>query len=88
MIKFLVTAERVNKELSPNEYFGLIEGSAAENYHAMLRFMVNEKGEYLTIEQAKKAMRETDMEAFWNEHMPAFGKALSEAFVSPTNAGG
>ena len=88
MIKFLITKERVNEKLSPNEYFGLIEGDMGENYHAMLRFMVDDNNQYLTIAQAKKKMRETDMDTFWSEHLPAFAQALKDAFVSPTSADG
>ena len=87
-IKFLVTAERVNEVLTPSEYFGLTEGKTTANYHAMLKFMADDKGEYLTPEQAVKAMDAAgNMRAFWDEHLPAFSRALRDAFVSPTNAG-
>jgi hypothetical protein len=87
MIKFLITRERVNEVLTPPEYFGLLEGSMTENYHAMLRFMVDDDNKYLTNAQAVKVMRDTDMDTFWKEHLPAFARSLKEAFVSPMNAG-
>jgi hypothetical protein len=87
-IKFKITPARVNEVLSPVEYFGLVEGESSANYNAMLKFMVNEKGEYLSAAEARERMKAENMQAFWAEHLPAFAKALKDAFVSPTNAGG
>lgn len=88
MIKFLVSPDRINEVLSPVEYFGLIEGNLKSNYHAMLKFMVDENGVYLNEGQAIDRMKSISMTDFWREHLPAFSKALADAFVPPTSAGG
>jgi hypothetical protein len=87
MIRFLVTTERVNEILTPSEYFGLVEGKIAANYHAMLKFMVDDKDNYLTVKQAEKIVDEGGMNAFYKDYLPAFAQALKDAFVSPTSAG-
>ena len=87
-IKFLVTIDRINAVMNPVEYFGLMEGKMVEHFHAMLKFMVDDDGNYLTEAQALEVMRGTDMKSFWSDHASAFAKALRDAFVSPTKGGG
>ena len=87
MIKFVITPARINEVLSPVEYFGLVEGSLSSSYHAMLKFMVDESGAYMPEKQAIEQMKLISMDDFWKIHLPAFSKALADAFISPTNGG-
>lgn len=87
MIKFIVSPDRINAVLSPVEYFGLVEGDLKANYHTMLKFMVDADGNYLDEKTATEQMKKINMDDFWKIHLPAFSKALTDAFVSPTNGG-
>jgi hypothetical protein len=87
-IRFLVSADRINKVLSPPEYFGLGEGHLSDQYKIMLKFMVDEAGNYLTADEAEAQMRSINMEVFFIESLPAFVQSMKDAFVSPTSAGG
>jgi hypothetical protein len=87
-VKFVVTKDRVNSQLSPAEYFSMADGDTTEAFKIMKKFMVDDADNFLSPEQADAEMRKTTMGNFWTEHYPAFISALRDAFVNPTNAGG
>lgn len=85
-IKLKVTREKFDENFSIDEWFDLASLTNAEVYEKMLLFVVDENGEYIPREQAKKMFRKVPKKE-WDSHISAFYKAISDSFVSPTNGG-
>lgn len=85
-LKFKVTMEKINQHLSTDDFFHYYEMTKKEMYEFMTNFLVDENGEYLTVEQARKVFKKIPL-GEWPEYVAQFRKAVGDAFVSPTNGG-
>jgi len=84
MIKIVVTTERYNKVLSIDEKFFLFESTDKEVYLKMCEFVVDENGEYIGVDAARKLFNKIPGEEL-STYIMDFLKAIGEAFVPPTN---
>lgn len=85
-IKLLVTQEKFDENFSIDEWFNFSSIPNNELYNKMLMFVVNEKEESVSIEEAR-AMFKKVKKSEWVEYVTAFMKAISDAFVNPTSGG-
>ncbi len=85
-LKFKVTMEKIDQHLSVDDWFHYCEMSNKDMYEFMTNFLVDENGEYLTPEQARKVFKKLP-KGEWPEYVAQFRKAVGDAFVSPTNGG-
>jgi hypothetical protein len=91
-IKIVVDTKHLLDIISPEEYFGLfgMAGaviSTAEIYALLLNFVVDEKGEPLTVEQAREAIKSNVKMSEFGELVGDFRRAIIDALANPTNGG-
>ena len=86
-ITLKVTPESFDEHFSIDDWLNLGDMSNKDVYDRMLHFVVNENGEYLSVEDARKLFKKIPKKE-WNEHVSNFYQSITEAFVSPTSGGG
>jgi len=85
-IKLLVTQEKFDEYFSIDDWFHFGEMTNAELYNVMLKFVVDENEQPVSVEDARK-MFKTVKKGEWLDYVTVFMKAVSEAFVNPTSGG-
>ncbi|MFA6270327.1 MAG: hypothetical protein WC657_03905 [Candidatus Paceibacterota bacterium] len=85
-IKLLVTQEKFDEVFSIDDWFNFSKLTQNEIYNKMILFVVNENDEPVTIDEAR-AMFKKVKKVEWLKYIAAFVKAISDAFVNPTNGG-
>ena len=83
-IKIKVTIAGFDEHFSVDEWFNLAGLTNREIYDKMLNFVVDEKDQPVTVDEARKLFK-TVKKSEWKEYVDAFYQAVSDAFVSPTN---
>jgi hypothetical protein len=83
-IKIKVTRERYDEVMSIDDGFFLQEMTDKEAYLKMCEFVVNEDGEYIGTQEARKLFKGVPRKDL-GEYIAAFLKAIGDAFVPPTN---
>jgi len=84
VIKLLVTRERYDEVFSIEDGFFLFESTDREVYLKMCDFVVNDIGEYVGIEEARKLFKGVPRKEL-SKYILDFIKAIGEAFVPPTS---
>ena len=84
MIKIVVTKERYDEVMSIEDGFFLFESTDKEVYLKMCEFVVNDAGQYIGVDAARKLFKGIPRKELATYIMD-FIKAISEAFVSPTS---
>ena len=84
MIKIVVTKERYDEVLSIEDGFSLFESTDKEVYLTMCEFVVDEKGQYIGVDAARKLFKGIPRKEL-STYIIDFLKAISEAFVPPTS---
>lgn len=84
MIKIVVTKERYDEVMSIDDGFFLFESTDREVYLKMCEFVVDEDGQYLGVVEARKLFKGIPRKEL-SGYIMVFLKAISEAFVPPTN---
>jgi len=84
VIKIVVTKERYDEVMSIEDGFFLFESTDKEVYLKMCEFVVGEDGQYLSVSDARKLFKDIPRKELAT-YIMAFIKAISEAFVPPTN---
>lgn len=85
-IKIVVTQEKFDEYFSIDDWFNFTNLTNAELYNKMLYFVVDDSGEPVTIEQAKKMFKAIPKKE-WSEYVTSFFQSVRDAFVSPTSGG-
>jgi hypothetical protein len=65
-------------------HFGLMPRN--EIYEVMLKFVVDDEGNEVPVEDARKLFKKVSLKQ-WPEYIVQFRKAVEDAFISPTNGG-
>jgi hypothetical protein len=86
-VKLKVTQEGFDEHFSIDDWFNFNDLSHVEIYEKMLNFVVDDEGNPIDIEQAKKLFKKIKKKE-WPEYVTAFMKAITEAFVNPTSGNG
>ena len=86
MVKIKVTQEKFDKHFSIDDWFNFNDMSNKEMYEKMILFVVDDEGNEVTIEQARKMFKAVP-KSEWPEHVGQFIKSVRDAFVSPTSGG-
>ena len=86
-IKIKVTQHGFDKHFSIDEWFHFSELSNLDIYNKMILFVVDEEGNEVSLDNARKLFKEVP-KSEWTEYVSQFIKSVSDAFVSPTNGGG
>ena len=81
-----VTPESFDEHFSIDDWLNLGDMSNKDVYDKMLHFVVDENGEAVTIEDARKLFKKIPKKE-WSEYTAKFYQAITDAFVSPTNGG-
>lgn len=84
VIKIVVTKERYDEVMSVEDGFFLFESTDKEVYLKMCEFVVDENGQYIGVDAARKLFKGIPRKEL-SGYIMAFLKAISEAFVPPTN---
>lgn len=85
-VKLKVTQERFDEMFSIEDWFGFSKLTNIQMYENMLNFVVDDNGEYITPEEARKLFKKVSKKQ-WPQYIAQFTKAIGESFVSPTNGG-
>jgi len=85
-IKLLVTQEKFDELFSIDDWFHFGEMSNSELYEVMLKFVVDENEQPVSVEDARKMFKRVK-KSEWLDYVTAFMKAINEAFVNPTSGG-
>ncbi len=83
-IKIVVTKERYDEVMSIEDGFFLFESTDKEVYLKMCGFVVDEAGQYVGVDAARKMFKDIPRKEL-SEYIMQFLKAIGEAFVPPTN---
>ena len=84
MIRIVVTKERYDEVLSIEDGFFLFESTDKEVYLTMCEFVVNDEGQYIGVDAARKLFKGIPRSEL-STYIMDFIKAISEAFVPPTS---
>ena len=84
MIKIVVTKERYDEVLSIEDGFFLFESTDKEVYLTMCEFVVNDEGQYIGVDAARKLVKGIPRKEL-STYIMDFIKAIGEAFVPPTS---
>ena len=84
VIKIVVTKERYDEVMSIEDGFFLFESNDKEVYLKMCDFVVNDEGQYIGVDAARKLFKGIPRKELATYIMD-FIKAISEAFVPPTS---
>lgn len=82
-----VTPESFDEHFSIDDWLNLGDMSNKDVYDKMIHFVVDENGEYLSVDDARKLFKKIPKKE-WNQHVSNFYQSITEAFVSPTTGGG
>ena len=89
-MKFVIQLDKLLKEMSPSEYFGIVQGNQIATYNAMLKCVTDDSGNPLTGADAKHAI-----DSMSNKSMSEFArvqnefiKAFTDVLVNPTSGNG
>jgi hypothetical protein len=83
-IKMVVTRERYDEVLSVEDGFFLFESTDKEVYLKMCEFVVDDKGQYVGVDAARKMFKGVPRKELAT-YILDFLKAIGEAFVPPTS---
>lgn len=83
-IKLLVTQKKFDENFSIDDWFHFGEMSNSELYSIMLKFVVDENEQPVSVEDARKMFKGVK-KSEWLGYVTAFMKAINEAFVNPTS---
>jgi len=86
VVKIKVTQEKFDEYFSIDEWFNFSKLSNAEMYEKMLLFVVDDNGEPVTVEDARKLFKKVPKKE-WADYVANFFTAVKDAFVSPTSGG-
>ena len=84
VIKIVVTKERYNEVMSIEDGFFLFDSTDKEVYLKMCEFVVNDEGQYIGVDAARKLFKGIPRKEL-STYIMDFLRAISEAFVPPTN---
>lgn len=85
-VKLLVTQEKFDEIFSIEDWLNFENLDSKQVYEKMLQFVVDDSGNYLSVEDARELFRKIPKKD-WTEQLTAFVNAVSDAFVNPTNGG-
>ena len=83
-IKIKVTQERFEEIVSIDDEMHFGELTKKEVYEYMVQFCVNGGDAYLPVDEARKLFKKIPAKEL-STHVTNFFKAVSDAFVNPTN---
>lgn len=83
-IKISVTVERFEEIVSIDDSMHFLELGIKEAYDYIVQFVVNEDGEYITPDEARKEFKKIPRKEL-NKYIADFIKAVGNAFVNPTS---
>jgi hypothetical protein len=86
IIKIKVSRQKFDEIFSIDDWFNFEKLTNAEMYQYMLNFVVDDKDEPVSIEDARNLFKTVKVED-WVDYIADFATAIREAFVSPTNGG-
>ena len=86
-MRIIVTQAKFDELFSIDDWFRFAEMTNRELYEKLLLFVANDEGEPMIIEQARKEFGKIPRKE-WSNYVTEFYKAVSDAFVNPTIAGG
>ena len=84
VIKIIVTKERYDEVMSIEDGFFLFDSTDKEVYLKMCEFVVNDEGQYIGVDAARKLFKGIPRKEL-STYIMDFLRAISEAFVPPTN---
>ena len=85
-IKVKVTQEKFDEHFGIDEWFYYWELTNSEMYEKMLHFVVDEEGNEVSHEQARKLFKKIPKKE-WQKYLDTFYTLVCDAFVSPTSGG-
>jgi hypothetical protein len=85
-IKIVITRQRFEEVFSIDDSFHLAELTLSEAYRYTCQFVMGENGEYLTEAEARALFKGIKRKEL-SDYVAKFYKAITDAFVNPTNAG-
>lgn len=83
-INIKVTRERYEEVVSIDDDMHFMELTNKQAYEYMTQFVVNENGEYLSQDEARKLFKQVKRKDF-TDYVVQFIKAVGESFVPPQN---
>jgi hypothetical protein len=86
-MRIIVTQAKFDELFSIDDWFAFSEMTNKQLYEKMILFAANDEGESLTPEQARAEFRKIARKE-WPSYVTEFYRAVSDAFVNPTSAGG
>ena len=86
MVKIKVTQEKFDEHFSIDDWFNFGQISNTEMYAKMILFVVDDEGNEVSPEQARKMFKAIPKKE-WPEYVAQFMTAVRDAFVSPTSGG-
>jgi len=85
-IKVKVTQEKFDEHFSIDEWFNFGSLTNVELYEKLIQFVVDEEGNEVAPEQARKMFRKIPKKE-WSTYVETFYTSVRDAFVSPTSGG-
>ncbi len=86
LIKINVTQATFDENFSIDDWFHFSELTQLELYNIMLKFVVDEDGKPLPVDEARKLFK-TVPKKEWIDYVNRFYGAVRDAFVNPTSGG-
>jgi hypothetical protein len=83
-VKILVTQEKFDEIFSIDDWINIKSLSHFDLYNKIVCFVVDENGQYVTVEQAREMFRQVPKKE-WGGIVADFVKAVGDAFVNPTS---
>ena len=84
VIKIVVTKERYGEVMSIEDGFFFFDSTDKEVYLKMCEFLVNDERQYIGVDAARKLFKGIPRKEL-STYIMDFLRAISEAFVPPTN---
>lgn len=85
-IKLKVTQERFDEFFSIEDWLNFGDMTDKEVYNIMINFVVDDKGEQISPENARKLFKKVK-KTEWSQYINDFINAINDTFVSPTKGG-
>ena len=86
-IQIRVTKERYEDIVSIDDDIHFFEMTNKDAYDYLVQFVVNEKGEYISVEDARKLFKKVPRKEL-NAYVKTFIESITNAFVNPTSGAG
>jgi hypothetical protein len=83
-IKIVVTRERFEEVVSIEDSMNFLQVSNKEAYEYICNFVVDESGNYLSVEDARKKFKKIPRKEL-QPYIRKFIQAVNDSYVSPTN---